>query len=282
MYSGMFFLSSKIHRQWKLIYLDGGNEWLNTTLVIISCGCNLAFYLYLTILFIKTYKKTAKHVTQKLKAIKTKIIEKRKTNRSNTISSNADKKKDSINDVRDLSAVLKNVDSPGSSNRVELESEKPNGEEETVKERRSNDEEQINSGEQQDVENPDNQDDRSIPSENDYKTGQILRSKTILKGNQIDIDIDNNSPINMSRSLIVRPSSERKLPSQSKVMMNQEKVGNSSNKIEQKDESAGQSPTKDPLVVRSFSVYEQNHGPIEKEDPKVNDLNKVERDEKDE
>jgi len=108
-YSGMFFLS------------NGGNEWLNTIMIVISGLCSIALYCYLAVLFIKSYRKTAimfkkkaKLVSQKLKEIKNNIQERRRTNRSGTSNStSSDKKKSNTGpdapDLKDLSLVLNKI-----------------------------------------------------------------------------------------------------------------------------------------------------------------------------
>ncbi len=109
-YAGMFFLS------------EGGNEWLNTILVIVGAMFNFALYGYVALLFFKSYRQTAlmlkrkaKLMTQKLKEIKNNIQERRKnsSNRSQTSNStSSDKRKNNTAEgpaLQDLSLVLNKI-----------------------------------------------------------------------------------------------------------------------------------------------------------------------------
>ena len=109
-YAGMFFLS------------DGGNEWLDTILVVISGIFNIVLYGYLAFLFIKSYRQTAqmlkrkaKLVGAKLKEIKNNIQEKRKNSSNRSATSNStssDKRKNNTAEglaMQDLSLVLNKI-----------------------------------------------------------------------------------------------------------------------------------------------------------------------------
>jgi len=248
-YCGMFFLAGEVSNSNKSHkILDGGNDWLNTILIIFSAACNLIFYLYIAKNFVVALRKKAlqftrqaKNLKKKLKNMKDEYVEKRRSNKSGSNSSNytssvEEKKNASGIEMKDLSSVLNQIqgDTPG----LPL----------------SPLERLLNLGNEND-----DQDHSSIPTENEEHVG---RSKTVY--NEEKVNISNHS---VFRKSFVLPRQEQK-ESYSRgdsglTLMTPEMLNDMLNIFKTRKSS----PTQDnnsndsPFLGRTFTLHEKVYEP---------------------
>lgn len=215
-----------------------------TVLIVVSLIFNVFFFVYLAVLFIKSYKKTAVRMTKKI----SEAIEKRKTARSGSKSNNSSilstEKKNTVVDIQDLSLVLgkvqiNNDDYPNSptpmmpqiSEGLRLADHERNGEE----------------------------DDSAIPSE--LNVNRWTSGKTVF--NEEKVDVDNYSVLRSSvRRSEVRTNGRRN--SGNTVVtpdINLQDVIHLYNI--QRSSLANSNDQK--YLGRSFSLFEKTEGPLQKE-----------------
>ena len=184
-YCGMFFLS------------EGGTEWLNVTLIIISCLFNIVFFAYLAKHFFWSYRQQilkfrekAKQMSTHVSKIKEKFSKLRSGSKlsSGTNSSMTEKKIDQSNtvDIKDLSMVLNQIqfDSPLYPKSSFAKSLKQNNNESTDQTPHI----------RQDEGSPKREQEDSIPSEENERTTR--RSKTVY--NEERNEISNHSVLRKS------------------------------------------------------------------------------------
>jgi len=238
-YCGMFFLAK------------GGNDWINTILIIFSAACNLAFYLYIGKNLVQSFRLKALHLTKQAQSVKKKLSEmkekykeKKRSNKSGSNTSNfsssvEEKKNISGIEIKDLSAVLNQIqeNTPG----LPL----------------SPLERLLNMG------NDDNdQDHSSIPTENNENYG---RSKTVYNEEKV-----NNSNHSVFRKSFVLPRQEQKdsfsRADSGLTLMTPEMLNDMLNIFK----SRKSSPTQDynsnnsndsPFLGRTFTVNEKLYEP---------------------